>query len=329
MLRVQVIVLWLVQLCFLTILVQCNKFDPYEANGGLVCAVAGSNYCLIATDTRLSGPGYKIHSRNHILHRLWSVDDNIQETILQPLDKELRAREYNTTGWTVSSSSSIPQRLPWSTRTTTHLGRVPPVWVGSVGCATDCQALQQDLQHQLRLAQRLGNVPLHVSTVAMGLSQQLYTRRKFPYYTFCVVAGLEPAGDTSCAPEKERRGQVYVYDAIGSMESVAVAATGTGKECLQPILDRWFTCHRDSIIPTTSATSNNNNPVRMDTLPLARPYVQESAQEAIDKVCQAYRKVSERDIHVGDQLVLCLMQPSKQDQSKVECQIHVVPLMAD
>ena len=40
-----------------------KKFDPYVDNGGTVLGIAGYDFCLIASDTRLS-EGYIIRSRN-------------------------------------------------------------------------------------------------------------------------------------------------------------------------------------------------------------------------------------------------------------------------
>eukprot|EP00045_Choanoeca_perplexa_P000886 m.16756 g.16756 ORF g.16756 m.16756 type:complete len:216 (-) comp10608_c0_seq1:60-707(-) len=39
-----------------------SRFDPYAQNGGTVLGIAGEDYALIASDTRLS-EGYEIHSR--------------------------------------------------------------------------------------------------------------------------------------------------------------------------------------------------------------------------------------------------------------------------
>jgi len=40
-----------------------RRFSPYSENGGSVVAIAGEDFCVIASDTRLSGHGYAILSR--------------------------------------------------------------------------------------------------------------------------------------------------------------------------------------------------------------------------------------------------------------------------
>ena len=40
-----------------------RRFSPYSDNGGSVVAIAGEDFCVIASDTRLSGHGYAILSR--------------------------------------------------------------------------------------------------------------------------------------------------------------------------------------------------------------------------------------------------------------------------
>ncbi|CAL1544618.1 unnamed protein product [Lymnaea stagnalis] len=48
-------------------------FSPYDFNGGTVLAIAGENYALIATDTRLS-QGFSIHSRES--PKTYSLSEN-------------------------------------------------------------------------------------------------------------------------------------------------------------------------------------------------------------------------------------------------------------
>lgn len=251
-----------------------RNFEPYEVNGGSVCAVAGKGFCIIAADTRMSGSGYLLHSRNHIATRLWTVED---DTIMTRLEDNLRKG-----GDTVAV---MERRLP-----------VAPIFIGSSGCTADCRGIQVDLRADLRAAKHLGQAQLsRPHQIATSLSQMLYQRRGFPYYAFCVAAALDE--DSGC-------GQVYVYDAIGSYEQVAVATSGTGRESLQPILDGMFETRRDS----------------------PRQVVGD-AESAVKKVCLAYRSVSEREIGVGDKLILHVSEI--QDEGDVKCRIMIVPLKED
>lgn len=40
-----------------------SSFDPYTDNGGSILAIAGSDYCIVAADTRQSDGGYLINTR--------------------------------------------------------------------------------------------------------------------------------------------------------------------------------------------------------------------------------------------------------------------------
>ena len=253
-----------------------SKFEPYEVNGGLVSAVAGKDFCIIAADTRMTSSGYLLNSRNHLSSRLWTVND---DPIMARVEDSLRRSE--------TAASLFERRLEQSKA---------PVMVGSSGCTADCRALQIDLRADLRAASYAGQVKLNdPNQIATSLSQTLYQRRGFPYYAFCVAAAID---------SDSGRGHVYVYDAIGSYEQVAVAASGTGKAGLQPILDRLFdTC--------------NDTPRQ----------VEGTAASAIHKLCQAYRSVSEREIGVGDKLVLHVTE--KADNGMVNCRVLVVPLKED
>ena len=190
------------------------KFEPYELNGGLVCAVAGKDFCVIASDTRMIGPGgYLLSSRNLLSSRLWSVN---KSDLMNDIERSLREN--------LSDDSDV-------TSPTKHF-ELPeaPVMIGTAGCNADCAALQRVIQADLRAACHLGQTKARPDQIASLLSQTLYSRRNFPYYSFCCLAGVDDVNG----------GAVYVYDAVGSYEQVSTAVVGTGKETLQPILDREF-----------------------------------------------------------------------------------------
>ena len=188
------------------------SFEPYQLNGGLVAAVAGRDFCIVATDTRMSS-GYEIYTRKHLSSRLWSTN-TFDSPICCNSDGSLKLLQDDTT-------------ILYSNKHATTI-----TWIASAGCAADCEALKRTIRQEVNAASYY-KTTLTTDNIATLLSQTLYTRRGFPYYSFCVVAGFSSS--------KIILPQVYVYDAIGSFEQVAVATAGTGREVLQPILDRLFT----------------------------------------------------------------------------------------
>lgn len=280
--HLSLLTLFLLHLLLVPLVWASSKFEPYELNGGLVCAIAGKDFCIVATDTRLSASGYLLQSRNHIATRLWSTSN--EPSVLEKVETVLREQ--------TEDPEFATQTVPLSEA---------PLLIGSAGCSTDCQALQQDLTKDLKAAQHFGQVRRNEpSQVATLLSQTLYQRRNFPYYAFCVAAGLDQASS---------QGMAFCYDAIGSYEQVAVAVAGTGRESLQPILDRLF-------VSSPSTSSKDVSRV-----------VEGTASSAISKVCQAYRSVSEREIAVGDKLVLHV---TKRDENgHVQCEVLIAPLKED
>lgn len=150
--------------------------------------------------------------------------------------------------------------------------------------------------------------------MATLLLHALYSRRPFPYYAFCVLAGLDPATGA---------GRVHVYDAIGSGERVAVACAGApGREMLQPVLDRLFAAPSPSPQRGGGDGDVRRRLVRDGTalgaagqragssLPLRPPvgtHVACGADEAVMLLVKAYRSVSEREIGTGDDLVVCVL----------------------
>eukprot|EP00986_Skeletonema_menzelii_P016802 scaffold15935_cov139-Skeletonema_menzelii.AAC.2 len=287
------ILLLLIILPLLPTLTNSQKFDPYKLNGGLIAAVAGRDYVLIASDTRLTDGGYGVHSRRYLSGRLWSASSSSSSSsstmnaspvvVVETVDGDsnnslvssasnllqststLTTRRHHDVHWdsdgslllpsssittnTPSSSTLTTQNHPITTTITTN----PPILIGSAGCASDCESLKRRMRLELdaltiQTTINGNNNNLGVASVANLLQQILYSRRGFPFYSFCVVAGLHPrdgSSTTNSGREEEEdsevmEGAVYVYDAIGSYERVAVGSAGTGRELLQPILDQLF-----------------------------------------------------------------------------------------
>jgi len=238
-----------------------------------------------------------------------------------------------------ASSSSLhtiePSNDPPTTTTTTTN---PPIMIGSAGCASDCESLKRRVRLELDALtmnnNNNSNSKLGVASVANLLQQILYSRRGFPFYSFCVVAGLHPPQelvlrDGGDSGKKRMEGAVYVYDAIGSYERVAVGSAGTGRELLQPILDQLFSdgtiISKDDDPSITINTNDNhsNNGKSGDIMAIPpmkqrvgvagslRPPVQTvvrcSVEDAVRNVARAYQSVAEREISVGDEVVICVV----------------------
>lgn len=101
-------------------------------------AVAGRNFCIAASDTRMIGEGgYVLESRNHLSNRLWSVDDDmlmadIEEVLRSSSDSVEVVREIDLEDTSVSQA---------------------PIFIGSSGCSTDCCQLQRTVRADIRAAQ--------------------------------------------------------------------------------------------------------------------------------------------------------------------------------
>ncbi len=289
------IILWVCSVAFVA-----ADFDPYQLNGGLVSAVAGRNYVVMATDTRLVGDsGYDILTRNHVSSRIWTAVDT--DSFDSDVSKAMFSRDGSIA---VDFSNADSSQLNSHTillrkQTLPNL----PVLIGSSGCSADCEMLKRNIRSDLRAAKHFTQCTAQVGEVALLLSQMLYSRRGFPYYSFCVAAGLN----------ENNEGHVYVYDAIGSYEQVAVAATGSGRELLQPILDRKF---RAIIADKTDRLQKWGN--------IPSFQVDATKEDAISILLEGYRAVSEREISVGDTVVFCILE--KQNDGQIECQIWSAPL---
>ena len=328
----------------LIVVVASAEFEPYELNGGLVTAVAGNDFCILATDTRMfNSGGYNLASRYHIKCRLWNVlDDNNNKGMAlgETIEKYLRTTHTTNNHERATALQDISNKILLSKNdhqatsaitatsvasSVSSTASVPTVMIGSAGCSTDCEQLKRIFKSDLRASIHYGNVMSSMSSstgsssgsssstftlvpnqIATLLSQTLYSRRGFPYYSFCVIAGID-------ASETNKIGKAYVYDAIGSYEQVAVASAGTGREALQPILDRTFTC-------TTTSGSMGSSSLCVDG----------TADDAVEKLYRAYQSVSEREIGVGDTLVVCITERKKvkggKDDGELQRRVVLLPL---
>jgi 20S proteasome alpha/beta subunit len=345
-----------------------DRFNPYANNDGLCAAVAGRDYVLIATDTRMSAQGYQILERHHVSSRLWTVasvpstEAASASTDAAP-DGSLRIDlrlphndDFDPTDPLVllRDTADVPAALLPDANQHSELSSSScgdgGVWVASAGCSADCEQLKRSVRSKLRAAMHYGEVPAAITPdqVAVLLSDTLYSRRTFPYYSFCLVAGLSPTTFTGRDGAERNRmsgGQVYAYDAIGSYEQKAAACCGTGFQLMQPILDRRF---RAALIPAASSSSLSSAVAAAsadddgDAAAAAMMGMQQqrsgvvhsiperqvdcTVEEAVEILLDAYRAVAEREIGVGDRVVLYCMERRENDHGRYRTRIWTAPL---
>ncbi|KAF7456154.1 putative proteasome subunit beta type 1 [Cryptosporidium felis] len=134
-------------------------------------------------------------------------------------------------------------------------------------CILACSGMIYEFEHN--------KVP-SISAIAQLLSTILYSKRFFPYYSFCLLSGLDDEG----------KGIVYGYDAVGSFGATKYIALGSGGSLITSILDNQISGNNQT----------NFKPVdKIDIINIAK-----------DSITSA----SERDVHTGDSAEIIVIDSS-------------------
>lgn len=151
---------------------------------------------------------------------------------------------------------------------------VPKVYQLTNTCVLASSGMQADISTlrkvlDIKTTQYKFNHNKDMSCPAMSqlLSNTLYYKRFFPYYSFNVLGGIDENGE----------GVVYGYDAIGSFERMKYCVEGSASSLITSILD---------------------NQVAFKTQ--LKNKVDLTLQETIDLVKDVMTVAGERDIYTGD-----------------------------
>ncbi|KAL9647789.1 hypothetical protein ABK040_001349 [Willaertia magna] len=162
------------------------------------------------------------------------------------------------------------------TRTSTKLCKLTDKCViASAGMQSDAATLHKVLKMRLVQYEHQHGKPMSVVAVGQMLSNMLYNRRFFPYYTFNLVAGIDNEG----------KGVVYGYDAIGSYQAVEVGSQGSGQTLIQPLLDNQVAFKNHLLVPETPLT----------------------LEQALSIVKDSFTSAGERDIYTGDSVEIAII----------------------
>lgn len=139
--------------------------------------------------------------------------------------------------------------------------------VATGGCRTDVVTLWKLLDMRVSEYRSVHGADMSTTAVAQLLSTMLYNRRFFPFYCFNVVGGVD----------KQGKGAVFTYDAVGSFERTEYAAQGAGQKLIIPILDNVV------------GNKNRGDAKKVWT-----------RSEAVELVKDVFVTAGERDIFTGD-----------------------------
>ncbi|KAK9202454.1 hypothetical protein WN944_017665 [Citrus x changshan-huyou] len=225
---------------------QHPAWSPYDNNGGTCVAIAGADYCVIAADTRMS-TGYSILTRDY-------------------------SKICKLVGIPYSFVSHVVGNFMVGKRADKCV-------MASSGFQADVKALQKLLAARHLIYQHQHNKQMSCPGMAQLLSNTLYYKRFFPYYSFNVLGGLDNEG----------KGCVYTYDAVGSYERVGYSSQGSGSTLIMPFLDNQLKSPSPLLLPAQDAVT-----------PL-------SEAEAVDLVKTCFASATERDIYTGDKLEIVVL----------------------
>ena len=151
--------------------------------------------------------------------------------------------------------------------------------MASAGFMADAVTLKKTLKARCTTYEFQNDKPMGCVSFAQLLSNTLYYRRFFPYYTFNIVAGLGAEG----------KGAVFTYDAVGSYERTNYSCQGSGQGLIMPVLDNQLKTVSPLVLPAQSSAT-----------PL-------SESEAVDLVKDCFATAGERDIYTGDRVEIWII----------------------
>jgi 20S proteasome subunit beta 6 len=139
--------------------------------------------------------------------------------------------------------------------------------LASSGMQADAATLRKVLRYRATMYKHDHHRDITTPAVSQLLSNTLYFKRFFPYYTFNLCCGVDAKGV----------GKVYGYDAIGSFEEIPYGCVGSSMHLVTSLLD---------------------NQVGFKTQPSNRRDL--TLEETVDLVKDALTVAGERDIYTGD-----------------------------
>ena len=172
------------------------------------------------------------------------------------------------------------------------------VYLAASGCLSDTLALSNVLRHNSRLYEWQNERSPTVTVLAHLLATVLYSRRSFPYFSFCAVAGLDEHG---C-------GALYRYDAVGSFERVRAVCCGKGEKLIQPLLDDVTGMEADDSLFAFPRMDGSQSRASLLSTAFNTATHNLNVDQACELIVRAFQAAAEREISIGDGIEMCIIQ---------------------
>ena len=180
---------------------------------------------------------------------------------------------------------------------------------GASGCLADSLGLIQAIKEDILRYRWENDREISLRALSHLLSTSLYSRRTFPYYSQCVIAGMEEVGS------------VYRFDSVGSFERVCATCAGKGEQLIQPVLDEAVQQSLNSanapeasdLWKLTSAGDAFVDAVEGNAVSTFRPYLNLNIDEACALVVKAFQAAAEREITIGDGVEIFIVSANSTD----------------
>lgn len=175
------------------------------------------------------------------------------------------------------------------------LFRTDKAVLATSGMRADQVTLHKILDIRIRQYYQTHRRQISTPSIAQMLSNTLYYKRFFPYYTFNVLGGIDEEG----------KGCVYGYDAIGSFQRYPVACSGTANALIQPILDNQvsYNFYMFYLIFSYAFFIKIEREHQLGQ----KPWFDITQDEALKLVQDAFTSAGERDIYTGDSVYISII----------------------
>ncbi|KAM0677958.1 Proteasome subunit beta type-1 [Binucleata daphniae] len=183
----------------------------------------------------------------------------------------------------IASDTRHSSEMGINSRDTSKIHRFNDMYLITTGFYADGYQVAQRMKYNILDYETRNNKKISVSSAAHLLHNILYSKRFFPYYSYCLLCGFENG-----------KAMLFSYDPVGSYANTDCRVDGSGACMLQPLLD--------------SKISNKNRADGGEEL---------SVEDVEKLVTIGFVSVAERDVKTGDFLEMLVIDQNSVREKKM------------